>query len=68
MKIQEYLQFYIDKDDFNQSIIASSINQKIGEYWNIVDLTTCIVTILDPYTKLALFKNGQPITNALNNL
>ena len=68
MEIQEHLQFYIDKDDFSQSIIASSINQKIGEYWNIIDSATRIATILDPRTKLVLFKNGQPTTDALNDL
>ena len=68
MEIQEHLQFYINKDDFSQSMIASSINQKIGEYWNIVDSATRIAAILDPRTKLALFESGQQTTNALNDL
>ena len=32
IEIQEHLQFYINKDDFSQSMMAFSINQKIGEY------------------------------------
>ena len=59
MEIQEHLQFYINKDDFSQSMMASSINQKIGKYWNIVDSATHIVAILDPHIKLALFESGQ---------
>ena len=68
IEIQEHLQFYINKNDFSQSMMASSINQKIDEYWNIVDSATRISAILDPRTKLALFKSGQPTTDALNDL
>jgi hypothetical protein len=49
-------------------MMASSINQKIDEYWNIVDSATRISAILDPRTKLAFFKSGQPTTDALNDL
>ena len=49
-------------------MLAASINQKIEEYWKILDDTTTVATILDPQNKTALFELGEPTTKAINTL
>ena len=49
-------------------MLADSINQKLDEYWKILDDTTTIATILDPRNKITLFEFGEPITKAINTL
>ena len=44
-EIQDYLKYCLEG---NQYMLADSINQKIEEYWTILDETTTIATILDP--------------------
>jgi hypothetical protein len=52
----------------DQYMLADSINQKLNEYWKILDDTTIIATILDPRNKITLFELGEPITKAINTL
>ena len=49
-------------------MLAASINQKIEEYWKILDDATTVATILDPRNKITLFKLGEPTTKAINTL
>lgn len=49
-------------------MLADSINQKIEEYWLILDDATMIATILDPRNKITLFELGEPTTKAINTL
>ena len=52
----------------DQYMLADSINQKLEEYWRILDDATTIATILDPRNKIALFEPGEPITKAIDAL
>jgi hypothetical protein len=49
-------------------MLADSINQKIKEYWTILDDATTIATILDPRNKITLFELGEPTTKAIDTL
>jgi len=64
--IQQHLDDYIGNPEFSQSELASSILQKINQYWTIVDSATLVATVLDPRTKLTLFNTGEESTNAIN--
>ena len=47
----------MERDDgFDQYILAASINQKLEEYWIILDDATTIASILDPRNKISLFR------------
>ena len=46
--ILEHLENIVETDEFTQSEMASSIRQKIDEYWNIIDQQTLIPTVFDP--------------------
>jgi hypothetical protein len=46
--------------------LASSINQKIDEYWNIINQQTLVSTVLDLQYKLSLFEVGTSATNAIS--
>ena len=49
-------------------MLASSINQKIKDYWMILDNATTISSILNPRSKISLFEPGELITKAINTL
>ncbi|GBB98664.1 hypothetical protein RclHR1_32930002 [Rhizophagus clarus] len=49
-------------------MLADSINQKIEEYWMILDSATTIATILDLQNKITLFELGEPTTKVINTL
>ena len=68
-EIQDHLKYCIERrDEFDQYMLASSINQKIEDYWMILDNATTISSILDPRSKISLFKPGEPTTKAINTL
>jgi hypothetical protein len=46
--------------------VATSILEKIRQYWEVVDSSTIVATILDPRIKLTLFEIGERSTNAVN--
>ena len=48
--------------------MASSINQKIDDYWGYIDEQTLVAAILDPRTKLTLFASGIPTSNAISTI
>jgi len=64
--IQEHLKDYVAKQEFSQVELASKILQKIEQYWNVVDSSTLVATVLDPRIKLILFAEGEESTNAVN--
>jgi hypothetical protein len=66
IEIQEYLNNLIDDDDFGQYQLASSINTKLDDYWNIIDKATTFPTILNPCAKTDLFKSGTELNSAVN--
>jgi hypothetical protein len=49
-------------------MLAALINEKIEEYWTILDNTTTISSILDLRSKISLFKPGESTTNAITAL
>ena len=64
-KIWDYLKYCMESDQY---MLADSINQKIEEYWAILDDATTIATILDLWNKITLFELGKPATKAINTL
>ena len=64
-EIRDHLKYCMEGDQY---MLADSINQKIEEYWIILDDTTTIATILDPRNKITLFEPGEPTTNAIDAL
>lgn len=64
--ILDHLNDLIELDEFSQKELASSINQKIEDYWEHIDKQTVIAAILDPRTKLTLFESGTPTSNAIS--
>ncbi|GBC05962.1 hypothetical protein RclHR1_06530002 [Rhizophagus clarus] len=64
--ILEHLESIIGDDNFEQKELASSVNQKIGEYWNIINQQTLVSTVLDPRYKLSLFEVGASAAEAVS--
>jgi hypothetical protein len=64
-EIRDHLKYCTERDQY---MLADSINQKIEEYWKILDDATIIATILDPRNKITLFELGEPTTKAINTL
>src|SRR2546429_1331035 len=62
--ILNYLENMIGENEFTQNELASSVYQKINEYWNIINQQTLIPTVLDPRYKLSLFEDGTSATEA----
>src|SRR5688572_8828170 len=50
----QHLQYEISVNQ-TQYLLADSILQKLNEYWEIIDNTTIVATILDPRTKCSTF-------------
>ncbi|CAB5125075.1 unnamed protein product [Rhizophagus irregularis] len=55
----EFTNIHFDDNDWEnlntQYLLADSILQKLNEYWEIIDNTTIVATILDPRTKCSTF-------------
>ena len=66
--IQDHLNYCIKLNDFDQYMLANSINQKIENYWEILDDAITITLILDLWNKVSLFELGKLITKAINVL
>ena len=66
LRIQQHLDDYIGKLEFNQNELVSSILQKINQYWKIVDSSTLVATVLDLHTKLTLLVTEEGSTNVIN--
>ncbi|CAI2191668.1 198_t:CDS:1 [Funneliformis geosporum] len=67
-EIQYYLDNYIENNkDISLAMIASSMKQKISEYWSIIDKSSIVATILDPRYKTIDFF-GLQAEDAKNKL
>ncbi|GES76567.1 zinc finger BED domain-containing protein RICESLEEPER 2-like [Rhizophagus clarus] len=65
-EIRDHLKYCVEREDgFGQYMLAASINEKLKEYWLIIDNNTTISSILDPRNKISLFEPGEPTTNAI---
>ncbi|GBC39169.2 zinc finger BED domain-containing protein RICESLEEPER 2-like [Rhizophagus irregularis DAOM 181602=DAOM 197198] len=63
------IKYCVEREDgFGQYMLAASINEKLKEYWLIIDNNTTISSILDPRNKISLFEPGEPTTNAIATL
>ncbi len=67
-RIWDHLKYYIESEVFNEYLLAASINQKIEDYWKILNEITTIASILDLRNKMSLFELGKLITNTINVL
>src|SRR5260364_183215 len=61
LSIQDFLDLYLEQDEFSQKIAAASIHHKIEEYWNIMDKPSVVSAVLDPRTKLKTFNKTEAI-------
>ena len=67
-EIKAHLKHCIEKDGFDQYMLANSINHKIEEYWTIIDDATTIASLLDPRNKNSIFEVGEQTTKAIDVL
>ena len=67
LSIQNYLDTYIEQEEFSQHTAALSIHQKIKEYWAIMDRPSIVSAVLDPRAKLKTFNKEEAI-NAKNTV
>src|SRR6266498_921852 len=67
IEILEHLNSYLEKEDFSQFILASSLYQKL-EYWVILDEASTIPTVLNPGTKLTLFTSVEKSNAAITKV
>ncbi len=51
-----------------ESMMADSIHKKLNDYWQILDTSTTISTILNPSSKLLTFSFGDQRDTAINQL
>ena len=54
--LQKHLLQHIDTD-FSPDIVAGAIYQKLNTYWSIMNKALQISSLLDPRTKLSVFKD-----------
>ena len=66
--IWDHLNHYTEMANFDQYMLTASINQKLGDYWTIIDDATIIASILDPWNKISLFELSESISKAINVL
>ncbi|GBC34618.2 zinc finger BED domain-containing protein RICESLEEPER 2-like [Rhizophagus irregularis DAOM 181602=DAOM 197198] len=65
-EIRDHLKYCVEKEDgFGQ---YASINEKLKEYWLIIDNNTTISSILNSRNKISLFEPGELMTNAIATL
>ncbi|CAG8750272.1 2106_t:CDS:2 [Cetraspora pellucida] len=61
LNIQDFLDTYIEQNEFSQKMVAASIHQKIEKYWIIMDKSSVVFTILNPCAKLKMFSKTEAI-------
>jgi hypothetical protein len=64
--IQEHLSQYMNDDNFSQHMVASSIYQKLNNYWSIMSESSQISSLLDPRVKSFAFESEAEKINAKN--
>jgi hypothetical protein len=57
--IIEHLEECLRQHTFSQHELCRRIKEKLERYWEIVDTTTTISTVMDPRYKFSLFENHQ---------
>ncbi|CAG8840459.1 3511_t:CDS:1, partial [Cetraspora pellucida] len=66
MSLQQHLDVYIKKERFSQNNIATSINKKLVEYWEIMDSSSIVLAVLDLRTRLKIFNDITEQENTIN--
>ncbi|CAG8838729.1 10862_t:CDS:1, partial [Cetraspora pellucida] len=51
---------------FSQNNVATSMNKKLVEYWEIIDSSSIVSVVLDPCTRLKIFNNITEQENTIN--
>ena len=66
--LQVFLKRYVEDVTFSECIMASSMLQKIEEYWTILDDLSMVSTVLDSRYKLVDFPEGEKTISAINTI
>src|SRR6266540_3800695 len=66
--ILRHIELYINDHSMEESMIADSIRKKLDNYWQILDTSTTISTILNPSSKLLTFSFEDQRDTAINQL
>ena len=66
--ILRHIELYINDHSMEESMMADSIRKKLDDYWQILDTSTTISTILNPSSKLLTFSFGDQRDTAINQL
>src|SRR6266542_230858 len=66
--ILRHIELYINDHSMEESMMANSIRKKLDDYWQILDTSTTISTILNPSSKLLTFSFGDQRDIAINQL
>ena len=67
IELMEHFNDNSKKNNFSQCMVASSIYQKLKEYWTTLEDSSTIATVLNPGTKLTLFEQ-EKITIAIEKV
>src|ERR1044072_8604751 len=67
-ELLKHFDYFMEKEDFSQNEVASSLYQKLEEYWIILHENSIIPTLLDPGTKLSLFESGRETSLAVSKM
>ena len=66
--ILRHIELYINDHSMEESMMADSICKKLDDYWQILDTSTTILTILNPSSKLLTFSFRDQRDTAINQL
>src|SRR6266542_157973 len=66
--ILQHIELYINNHLMEESMIADSISKKLDNYWQILNTSTTISTILNPSSKLLTFSFEDQRDTAINQL
>ncbi len=67
-RILWHIELYINDHSMEESIMADSICKKLDDYWQILDTSTTILTILNLSSKLLTFSFRDQCDTAINQL
>src|SRR6266498_4462585 len=66
--ILQHIELYINDHSIEESMMADSIRKKFDDYWQILDTSTTILTILNPSSKLFTFSFRDQHDIVINQL
>src|SRR6266498_582418 len=66
--ILRHIELYINDHSIEESVMADFIRKKLDNYWQILDTSTTILTLLNPSSKLLTFFFGDQRDTAINQL